>query len=447
MSPTVTVKGYNANNNYLGVMSSTTIEAPYTPGEVMPAYATEAPANTAIPLHNHVMAFNWYALMSDLSASGNPFYHLGNTEHQYFLRHTSSYFSKELWDFMRLPSLEVEVKACGPWTDYHSFSGGSSSSVHKQNRYRLKDTNTGEYWNWGPQKNFDFGMANGEWSSFVPFLSNASLMSISLDPNSSYYMDIRADLQTIANGGGAPANYGDTQESAWINALLSSMGAGLSAGHSQVAYGGTYNSKTNTFEVVAPTMASYLGQTRPTTYAGMWSSTQAIASAAVLEGIPAQWSTTYNSPGGMTWDLTAFYPNLTFYNRSGHAWHKAYVAYLSAGVVYALNEPPSPNLSEFFTEDSTQYRFPAANVAPQRGVKSIKGPDANLIVEQASPNHYDEHGFPINDDFLAYSQGGMSSWLVPLVGNHWYIPNGSSSQVRTDAPDTLVCGYVPPYFT
>jgi hypothetical protein len=418
------------------------------PGTVVPAYQNGAPENLPIPLHDHIMSFNWAGMFSDLSGSSNPWSYWGDTEHQFWLRHPASYYTKDLWDFMRLPSLEVEVKACDPWTDFHSFSNGSSSRIHYQNRFRFKDTNTGEYWNWGPQKNFDFGMANGEWSNFVPFGSSASLSSFSLDPDGAGYMDLRAGLQTIANGGGAPAPYSNTQGSAFVNSIL---GLGNTV---NVAYGGTYNSETNTFQVSVPSMESYIAQdpyysgTLPTTYAEMWSSTQAIASAAALEGVPALTVSQYESPGGMPWAMNAFYPNLITYGRSGHAWMQAYIAYLSAGLYYALNEPVNPDLSEFFSEDSVQYRYPIVGntaVPPKPGVKSIKGSDPNLIVEHASSDHYDEHGVPVNNDFKTYTQGLMSQWLVPLVGDHWYIPSGTS-KVKADAPDTYICGYVPPYF-
>jgi hypothetical protein len=442
----------------------------YTPGGVAPAYTNGAPENSAIPLHNNIVALNFGGLLSDLQGSANPWWHYGDgtyggppyeTEHEFFMRHISSYFTKELWDFMRLPTLEIEVKACDAWTDIHYTSSGSSSQIHRQNRYRLKDTATSEYWDWGSQKNFDYGMANGQWSSFVPFGSNASLSSFTLDPNSATYTDIRAGLKTMADGGGEFVyNNNDTEQALWVN-ILNSAFAGMDGG-ANIGMGGTYNSETNTFTVSTPSMASYVAQdpyyggTLPTTYADMWSSPQAIASAAVLEGIPAQQVSTYNSPAGFPFSMTAFYPNLTTYadvegGRSGHAWMMAWIAYLGAGMYYALSEPPSPNLSEFFPEGSTQYRYPVpyqkSAEAPQMGAKSIKGPDTSLIVEHASLDHYDEHGVPINNDFLTYTEGGATSWLVPIVGDFWYLSDGSTSRVKTDAPDTYICTYLPPYFT
>lgn len=465
MSPTITVKGYDANNNYLGVLDSENIDS-YTPGEVAAGYANGAPPSMAAPLHKHVMAFNWGGLMSG-SGSSNPWYNYGdgpapggppyNTWYEFLLRHPNSYFTKELWDFMRLPGLEIEVKAAGPWTDSFSFSNGSSSFTHYANRFRLKNTDTGEYWDWGSQKNFDYGMANGQWSSFIPFGSEASLEPATFDPTNQFYEDVRVGLKTIANGGGAFTSYGDPQQSQWTPQLFTTFGGLGESG--QIAYGGTYNSGTNTFNVLAPSMSSYLAQdpnyggTLPITYADMWSSAQAIASAAVLEGIPAHATSTYRSTRGFPYELTAFYPNLTNMPtsslplRPGHAWHRSYVAYLSVGTVYATNEPPNPNLSEFFTEDSTQYINPGDDAAPQLGVKSVKGPDPSLIVEHASSGHHGTHGVPINNDFHAYTQGSVSAWLVPLVGEYWYRPSGSFSDVRRNAPSTYICGHVPPYFT
>jgi hypothetical protein len=443
------------------------------PGEIVQAYIDGAPEDVAIPLHNQVMAFNWGGLLP-VDGSANPWYSFGdgvnggppyNTEHQFLLRHPSSYFTKELWDFMRRPGLEIEVKACDPWTDIHYTSGGYSSNVHHVNRYRLKDTDTGEYWNWGSQKNFDFGMANGEWSSFVPFGTTTSLMAYTLDENAFGYNDLRDGLQTIADGGGAPASFGvGSFSQQWVNLIFASFGY-QGGGGNNIGYGGTYNSETNTFNVSTPSMSSYVAQdpyyggTLPTTYAEMWSSTQAIASAAALEGVPAQNISSYNSPGGFPWFMTVFYPNLQTLHGGdpGHGWIQGYIGYLTAGSVFAVNEPANPNLSEFFDEDSPQYRYYGAPLAsalnqggdeaPNKGVKSVKSPDPSLIVEHASSDHDDEHGVPINNDFHTYTLGGMSSWLVPLVGDHWYIPYGTVNRVKQDAPDTYICGHLPPYFT
>lgn len=426
-----------------------------TPGEIGPAYANGAPENAPIPLHNHIMAFNWGALLSDASGSGNPWYAYGdgqyggppyNTWHEFLLRHPSSYFTQELWEFMRRPTLQVEVKACGPWADSH----GSTTMTYRVNRFRLKDTSTGEYWNWGSKKNFDYGMANGEWSSFVPFGSGASLMSMSLDPNSSAYVDLREGINTIADGGGEPSFYSHTEQSGWVSLLFSTiMGGGVIGGN--VAYGGTYISSTNTFQVSTPSMSNYMGQSAVTSYATMWNSSKAISSASALEGVPALDQSAYHSPAGFPHMMTSFYPNLTLYAVKGHAWVRGYLAYLAAGAYYAINEPPSPNLSEFFDEADTQYRYPgaynlSAGVAPAKGVKSIKGSDPDLIVEHASSDHYDPHGVPMNYDFQTFTQGAVSTWLVPLTGTHWYVPDGSAHQVKQNAPSTYICGHVPPYF-
>jgi hypothetical protein len=416
-------------------------------------------------------------MFSDLSGNANPWWHTGDgnaglggkggppfdTWHEFLLRHTSSYFTKELWDFMRLPTLEIEVKASGPWSDYFSFNkdgvSGSSTEHRYENRYRLKNTATGEYWDWGSQKSFDFGMANGQWSSFVPFGSDASLEPYTIDETHRFYQNLREGLQTIANGGGAfTTGDGDPQQSQWTQMLFTSL-SGLGIG-GVIAYGGTYNSETNTFNVSTPSMDFYMSQepyyggTRPVTYADMWSSDKAIASAAVLEGIPAKNTSRYASHAGFPYEGTAFYPNLTQFadvegGRTGHAWMRSYIAYLAAGIFYALNEPANPDLSEFFSEDSVQYRYPIVNnaaVPAQPGVKSIKSPDPSIIVEHASSDHHGTHGVPINNDFETFTQGSMSAWLVPIVGDYWYKESGSFTTQKKDAPDTYICGHVPPYF-
>lgn len=462
MSPTITVKGYDANNNYLGVLDSKNIDS-YTPGEVAAGYANGAPPSMAAPLHNHVMTFNWPGLASN-AGTANPWWDYGdgqyggppyNTWYPFLLRHPNSYFTKELWDFMRLPTLEIEVKASGPWSDYFSWNkdgaSGSSTEHCYENRYRLKNTANGEYWDWGSQKSFDYGMANGQWSSFVPFGTEASLDPSTIDETNQFYQNVREGLQTIANGGGAFTSYGDPQQSEWIPMLFTTYGGFGEGG--VIAYGGTYNSETNTFNVSTPSMDFYMSQdpyyggTLPITYADMWSSTKAIDSAAVLEGIPAKNISRYRSTKGFPYEKTAFYPNLTTYDRPGHAWVRSYVAYLSVGMFYATNEPPNPNLSEFFTEDSTQYIFPGGGEAPQMGVKSVKGPDSNLIVEHAYPDDHNQYGVPINNDFHTFTQGSMSAWLVPLVGDYWDRAGGSFTTEKLDAPDTYICGHVPPYFT
>lgn len=451
----------------------------YIPGTVAAGYTNGSTANSPAPLHNYVVAFNWGGMFSDLSGNANPWWHTGDgnaglggkggppfdTWHEFLLRHTSSYFTKELWDFMRLPTLEIEVKASGPWSDSFSWNqdgvSGSSTEHRYENRYRLKNTATGEYWDWGSQKSFDFGMANGQWSSFVPFGSNASLEPYTIDETHQFYQNLREGLQTIANGGGAfTTGDGDPQQSQWTQMLFTSL-SGLGIG-GVIAYGGTYNSETNTFNVSTPSMDFYLSQepyyggTLPVTYADMWSSAKAIASAAVLEGIPAKNTSRYASHAGFPYERTAFYPNMTQWTdmveggRAGHAWMRSYIAYLSAGIFYALNEPANPDLSEFFSEDSVQYRYPIVgntDVPPQPGVKSIKSPDPNLIVEHASSDHHGTHGVPINNDFHTFTQGSVSAWLVPIVGDYWYKAGGSFTTEKKDAPDTYICGHVPPYFT
>ena len=349
------------------------------PGEIVWAYRDGAPADVAIPLHNQVMAFNWGGLLSDYPpGASNPWWPFGdgvhggppyNTEYQFLLRHPDSYFTKELWDFMRSPSLEVEVKACGPWTDTHHTGSGTSQTIYHPNRYRLKDTDTGEYWNWGSQKNFDFGMANGEWSSFVPFGTPSSLLPYTLDENAYAYNDLRAELQTIADGGGAPAQ--------WVNMIWVAASWFGAAWGNNIAYGGTYNSETNTFNVSTPSMSSYVAQdphyggTIPTTYAEMWSSTQAIASAAALEGVPAQNFSSYDAPGGFPYTLASFYPNLQTIATQmgvdpGHGWIQGWVSYLAAGAVWAANQPPNPNLSEFFDEIAHNIAFQSLLITPTK---------------------------------------------------------------------------------
>ena len=411
------------------------------PGTVSTVYSGNSETeNLVIPLYRTVMAFNW---QGGTTADWGTLW--TDEDHHFLMKHHAEYLTEEVWNFMRRPGCQIESKACGPI----NYTSGTTTWTYEQNRYRIKDTATGEYFDWGSQKNFDFGMADGQWSTFVPFGNPMSLNYTSLLTSHMYYVDIRNGVKTIAQNANTVISMGgddNVNRAMWVN-LISGTGTLTS-----LKVGGRYNS-TNKLFTVGDLEGPTESPSTPRKYADTWSSSEP-----KLEGISTRYASNYLTPTGANSTgiqaMTAFIPN---YNGTSHAWTQVKMSYLYAQTYFAQEAPANPTEAQFFSGTQTITTTHVGGVVVDAGtskkaVKSLATPGDQPITSWPNPTDRATHIYNDSYDFTRYAGDQIHSWLVPIVGDFWYNDptiQGGSLYRKKDIDDYMthyVCTYIPPYF-